>query len=54
MLDTVLYKEDHLHNFARKHARLRFSYFPQEPTENDTQTISEYNEKLKLFNRRDN
>ncbi|TWD98511.1 hypothetical protein FB550_10917 [Neobacillus bataviensis] len=23
MLETVLYKEDHLHDFARKHTRLR-------------------------------
>lgn len=53
MLDTVLYKEDHLHEFARKHARLRLSHYPQEPTENDTQTLNEYNEKLKQFDRRD-
>jgi len=53
VLDTVLFKEDHLHQFARKHARLRFSYYPQVPTENDNQTMGEYNEELKRFNRRE-
>jgi transposase-like protein len=53
MLDTVLCKEDHLHEFARKHARLRYSSYPQEPTENDTQTQAEYNEALRRFNLRE-
>jgi hypothetical protein len=51
--DTKIYKEDHLHDFVRKNARLRFSYYPQEPTEFDTQTMSEYNNDLQRFNRRE-
>jgi hypothetical protein len=53
MLDTVLLKDDHLHEYARKHARLRINHFPQEPTKNDTQTVSEYHEDLLRFNRRE-
>nr|WP_147554175.1 hypothetical protein [Bacillus testis] len=52
MLDTVLYKDDHLHDFARKNARLRFSLFPQEPTPNDTQTLNEYHKDLRKFDTR--
>jgi transposase-like protein len=52
MLDTILYKDDHLHLFARKHARLRLSSYPQEPTENDTQTMAEYKKKLGEFDTR--
>lgn len=50
MLDTILYKDDHLHLFARKHARLRLSTYPQEPTENDTQTMDEYKGKKSSMN----
>ncbi|MFC0213802.1 insertion element protein [Paenibacillus chartarius] len=50
--DTKLYKEDHLNEFARKNARLRFSFAPQPPTDNDTQTQYEYREELNEFNRR--
>jgi len=53
MLDTVLLKDDHLHEYARKHARLRINYFPQEPTENDDQTLSEYRDELFKFQRRE-
>ena len=54
MLDTVLLKDDHLHEYARKHARLRINHFPQEPTDNDTQTLSEYRGELLKFQRREN
>lgn len=54
MLDTVLLKEDHLHEYARKHARLRINHFPQEPTCNDTQTLSEYRREVLKFQRREN
>lgn len=50
--DTKLYKEDHLDEFSRKNARLRFSYAPQQPTEHDTQTMAEYLDELNQFNRR--
>jgi transposase-like protein len=39
-LDTILYKEDHLNEFTKRHARLRFSHYPQPPTANDTETKS--------------
>jgi hypothetical protein len=51
--DTKIYKEDHIHDFVRKNARLRFSYYPQEPTEFDTQTMGEYHNDLQRFNRRE-
>ncbi|MDF2556592.1 MAG: hypothetical protein K0R71_420 [Bacillales bacterium] len=51
--DTKLFKDDHLHEFARKNARLRFSYYPQDPTIFDTQTISEFHDDLKRFNTRE-
>lgn len=40
--DTILYKEDHLHEFARKNARLRTSYVPQPPSPKDNETETEY------------
>lgn len=51
-LDTVLQKEDHLHDFAKKYARLRIQHFPIPPTKNDSQTQKEYLEKLEDFDRR--
>lgn len=50
--DTKLYKEDHVDEFSRKNARLRFSYCPMRPTTHDTQTMAEYNDELSRFNRR--
>ena len=44
--DTELYKEDHLYASARKNDRLRFSYVPQPPTANDTESEEEYLRKL--------
>jgi transposase-like protein len=40
--DTLLYRDDHLDEFSRKNARLRFSHTPQSPTELDTQSDAEY------------
>ncbi|WP_299094721.1 insertion element protein [uncultured Metabacillus sp.] len=52
-LDTVLLKEDHLNDFAKKNARFgQYSHYPQPPSKNDTQTISEYENDLAKFNRR--
>lgn len=49
-LDTILYKEDHLNEFARKNGRFgKYSAFPQPPSKNDTQTKSEYENDLKKF-----
>lgn len=47
--DTILYKEDHLYEFARKNARLKASYIPQSPSPNDSQTTSEYHKELKMI-----
>lgn len=52
--DTRYYREDHLHEFSKKNARLRFSHSPQPPTENDTQTTAEYNAYRDEFMRRKN
>lgn len=51
-IDTVLLKEDHLNNFAKKYARFgQYSLYPQPPSRNDTQTNSEYENDLAKFNR---
>lgn len=50
--DTVLYKEDHLNDFSKKNQRLDFSYFPQEPTINDSQEQHEYRAEMDEFNKR--
>lgn len=47
--DTLLFKEDHLYEFARKNARLRTSYIPQPPSPNDYQTKSEYQQELRMM-----
>ncbi|MEW9050190.1 MAG: insertion element protein [Neobacillus sp.] len=53
-LDTVLLKEDHINEFCRKHGRFKdYSFCPQLPTENDTQTEWEYRKDMKKFERRD-
>lgn len=41
-LDTITFKEDHMNEFGRKNARLRFSFAPQPPTKNDTQSQWDY------------
>ncbi|OZM56694.1 insertion element protein [Lottiidibacillus patelloidae] len=52
-LDTVLQKEDHLNEFAKKHAHYpKFSHYPQPPSANDTQNKSEYYKELTLVERR--
>ena len=50
--DTLLYKDDHVDDFSRKNARLRFSHAPQPPTEHDTQSQNEYMAELAEFDRR--
>lgn len=50
--DTVYYREDHLHEFSKKNARLRFSHSPQTPTEYNTQSEPEYYHELNEFTRR--
>lgn len=47
--DTMLYKDDHLYEFARKNTRLRYSYKPMPPSLFDTQTKAEYEIALKDF-----
>ncbi|WP_062237663.1 hypothetical protein [Fictibacillus sp. FJAT-27399] len=44
-LDTVLQKEDHLNEFAKKYARYpKYSHYPMPPSANDTQSKTEYKE----------
>jgi transposase-like protein len=50
--DTQELCEDHLHEFARKNARLRFSYAPQPPTSYDSETMSAFTEKRQEFDNR--
>ena len=52
--DTLEFKDDHLNEYARRYARLRFSYAPQPPTENDTQTDYEFQQELRKFAQRAN
>ncbi|WP_353049933.1 insertion element protein [Bacillus sp. ISL-35] len=51
--DTIQYKCDHLAIYARKNARFsKHSYYPQPPSDNDTQTKTEYKTELsKIENR---
>jgi len=50
--DTLRLKEDHLNTFGRKNDRLDWSYYPQEPSEKDTESIAEYKHELgKISNR---
>lgn len=52
--DTLKLKDDHIYNFARKNERLRhYSYCPQSPTKNDTQSEYEYLQESSQFWQRD-
>lgn len=52
-IDTVLQKEDHLNEFAKKYARYpKYSHYPMPPSTNDTQSKSEYYSELALVERR--
>ncbi|MDP4083497.1 MAG: insertion element protein [Bacillota bacterium] len=52
-LDTLLMKEDHLSEFAKKHARIpKYSHYPMPPSKNDTQTNGEYQKDLENIERR--
>ncbi|MED1908846.1 hypothetical protein HUN92_21020 [Bacillus firmus] len=50
-LDTLLYKDDHLHEFSKKNARFRtgFTSFPMPPHENDTQSSNDYEQNALKF-----
>jgi transposase-like protein len=50
--DTATFKDDHIDDFSRKNARLRYSYYPQAPTKNDEQSTVEYMKELDDFNLR--
>lgn len=50
--DTIRYKEDHLNTFCRKNDRLDWSYYPQEPSANDTEDFGEYKYNLDKINKR--
>ncbi|MCM3708853.1 MULTISPECIES: insertion element protein [Cytobacillus] len=53
-LDTILLKEDHLNEFAKKYARFpKYSHYPMPPSRNDTQTEAEYRNELELIERRE-
>ncbi|MGD6994761.1 transposase [Sutcliffiella horikoshii] len=50
--DTRILKEDHLNTFSRKNDRLDWSYYPQEPSANDTDDKAVYEHELKqIINR---
>lgn len=52
-LDTVLQKEDHLNEFAKKYAQYpKYSHYPQPPSANDNQSFSDYYKELALVERR--
>jgi transposase-like protein len=52
-LDTVLQKEDHLNEFAKKYARYpKYSDYPMPPSANDTQSKIEYYKELAQVERR--
>src|SRR5690606_19053859 len=44
--DTRRFKEDHLNTFSRKNDRLDWSYYPQEPSDNDTEDMATYQHEL--------
>lgn len=52
--DTLWYREDHVDSFCRKNDRLRFSYYPQEPTKEDDQDYASYSEELLKVKEREN
>lgn len=50
--DTRKFKEDHLNTFSRKNDRLNWSYYPQEPSANDSENRNAYLHELgKITNR---
>ncbi|HDJ3071217.1 TPA: insertion element protein, partial [Staphylococcus aureus] len=50
--DTRKFKEDHLNTFSRKNDRLDWSYYPQEPSANDSENRNAYLHELgKITNR---
>ena len=52
-LDTVLQREDHLNEFAKKYAHYpKYSHYPQPPSAKDTQTEAEYHDELLTVERR--
>lgn len=52
-IDTVLLKEDHLNEFAKKYARFpKYSHYPMPPSKKDTQTQTEYDKELEKVERR--
>ncbi|QHE50977.1 insertion element protein [Pontibacillus sp. HMF3514] len=51
--DTIQFKDDHLGVYARKNARhTKFSFYPQPPSANDTQSKAEYNNDLSKVEKR--
>jgi len=44
--DTRRFKEDHLNTFSRKNDRLDWSFYPQEPSDNDTEDMATYQHEL--------
>lgn len=52
-IDTALQKEDHLNEFAKKHARYpKYSHYPMPPSTNDTQSKTDYFKELAQVERR--
>jgi len=52
--DTIEYKEDHLNDFVKKNARIpKYSHYPQPPSQNDTQTNSDYYDDMAKIRQRE-
>ncbi|TYS64551.1 insertion element protein [Sutcliffiella horikoshii] len=52
--DTKFFKSDHLNDLMKRYARIiKFKHFPQPPTQNDTQSKSEYNSLLRKVKQRE-
>jgi hypothetical protein len=51
--DTIKFRDDHIGVYARKNARhSKFSFYPQPPSTNDTQSKAEYNHELSKVEKR--
>jgi transposase-like protein len=49
-VDTLKYKDDHLPVELRKNAKYtKFSYYPMEPTSNDTESSNDYHHRLQEY-----
>lgn len=51
--DTGIYKDDHLNDFLSKNGKFtKYGTHPMPPSQNDTQTVSDYNQELAQYSKR--